>query len=130
MRKKICARCGKIIGEGTQCSCKQSTFTQPRQKKKTEKDEIHTTRWRNKRALIIKRDGYMCMRCFIKYKIINVDDLTVHHIKSRKNHPELTYEDSNLICLCSTCNKQLGTKDKLDFEWDAERYREINEIVL
>ena len=106
MRKKICSRCSKIIGEGTQCSS------------------------REKRSQIIRRDRYVCQRCFIKYKVINTDELTVHHILSRKNHPELMYEDSNLICLCATCNKQLGTKDKLDFEWDAEKYAEINDIIL
>ena len=72
----------------------------------------------------------MCQRCFIKYKIITCDDLTVHHILSRKHYPELIFEDENLICLCSTCNKQLGTKDKLDFEWDKYKNKEINDIVL
>lgn len=77
---------------------------------------------------IIKRDGFLCMRCFIKYNIINSEELTVHHILSRKNYPELMFEDSNLICLCSTCNKQLGTKDKLDFEWTAKE--ETRDIIL
>ena len=130
MRKKICGRCGKFIGEGTQCSCKRTAFTQSRTTKSKEKDKIHSTEWRAKRLQIIKRDNFMCMRCFIKYKIITTDDLTVHHILSRKHHPELMFEDDNLICLCATCNKQLGTKDNLDFEWDASKYKEINEIVL
>lgn len=128
MRKKICSRCGKIINEGEKCNCQQSTFYNNKKSTK-EKDLIHSKRWRDKRKTIIKRDG-VCVRCFIKYKIINSDDLTVHHIKSRKNHPELMFDDENLVCLCSTCNKQLGTKDKLDFEWDANKYKEINDISL
>lgn len=73
---------------------------------------------------ILKRDGHLCMRCYIKYKFLNSEELTVHHIISRKNHPELMYNNENLITLCATCNKQLGTKDKLDFEWDKDRYKE------
>lgn len=131
MRKKICSRCGKIIGEGTQCSCREKAPIRYCNNNYSKRDdEIHSKRWREKRSQIIRRDRYVCQRCFIKYKVINTDELTVHHILSRKNHPELMYEDSNLICLCATCNKQLGTKDKLDFEWDAEKYAEINDIIL
>lgn len=72
----------------------------------------------------------MCMRCLIKYNLVNTSELTVHHILSRKNHPELVFEDLNLMCLCATCNKQLGTKDKLDFEWDAEEHNKRLEIKL
>lgn len=128
MRKKICSKCGKIIAEGTQCSCKNTTFT--KNNKKKEKDPIHSTQWRKKRLQIIKRDK-LCMRCFIKYKVINGENLTVHHILSRKNYPELIFDDSNLVCLCETCNKQLGTKDKLDFEWKPDEfYGEVNDFKL
>lgn len=121
MRKKICGRCGKFIDQDTQCSCKQTTMPNNNKKIRHEKNELHTQRWRKKRLQIIQRDNGMCMRCFIKYNYINTEDLTVHHILSRAKHPELMYEDENLICLCSTCNKQLGTKDKLDFEWDPKK---------
>lgn len=115
MRKKICSKCGKIIYENSQCGCKPAIAAAPRYI--SDKDDlIHSARWRKKRLQIIKRDHYLCQRCLIKYNILNSDQLTVHHIKSRKNHPELTFEDSNLLCLCDTCNKQLGTKDVLDFE--------------
>lgn len=126
MRKKVCSTCGKIY-EGDRCHCKKATFEIRNNKYSKKDDLIHSTAWRKKRMQIIKRDGFACMRCFIKYNIINSEELTVHHILSRKNHPELMFEDSNLVCLCSTCNKQLGTKDKLDFEWTVnEEIRDIN----
>lgn len=131
MRKKICSKCGKIIYEGTQCSCSKTTFVVNRKSnEKKVTDPIYTKRWKEKRMQIIKRDSYMCQRCFIKYNIINSNELTVHHILSRKHYPELVFEDENLVCLCATCNKQLGTKDKLDFEWDAKKHKEINSVVL
>ena len=126
MRKKVCGSCGKIY-EGVRCQCKKTAFEMRNANFSSKDDLIHSTAWRKKRMQIIKRDGFACMRCFIKYNIINSEDLTVHHILSRKNHPDLMFEDSNLVCLCSTCNKQLGTKDKLDFEWTVkEEVRDIN----
>lgn len=130
MRKKICSTCGKIIAEGAQCSCKKTAYIAKNLNKSDEKDPIHSKEWRAKRLQIIKRDNYVCQRCFIKYKLINTEELTVHHILSRKTHPELMFEDYNLVCLCATCNKQLGVKDKLDFEWNTEKYREIDDISL
>lgn len=50
----------------------------------------------------------------------------MHHIKSRKNFPELMFDDENLITLCKTCNLQLGTKDKLDFEIRNKEELEFN----
>ena len=116
MRKKICSRCGKFINEGTKCSCAPAIQPKYNNKFSSKDDIIHTQRWRNKRLEIIKRDNFLCQRCLLKYNILNSEQLTVHHIKSRKNYPELAFDNDNLICLCDTCNKQLGTKDKLDFE--------------
>lgn len=116
MRKKICSRCGKFINEGTKCSCAPAIQPKYNNKFSSKDDIIHTQRWRNKRLEIIKRDNFLCQRCLLKYNILNSEQLTVHHIKSRKNYPELAFDNNNLICLCDTCNKQLGTKDKLDFE--------------
>ncbi|WP_407707511.1 HNH endonuclease [Bacillus mycoides] len=78
---------------------------------------MKTYRWKKLRQRIINRD-YFCQRCFYKYQIINTNELTVHHILSRHNHIELMFDEDNLMCLCATCNKQLGTKDKLDFEYE------------
>ncbi|MFP7230016.1 HNH endonuclease [Bacillus altitudinis] len=67
---------------------------------------------------IIERDGGYCQRCMIKYNIITTDKLQVHHIMSHEHYPELKWNESNLATLCRTCNAQLGTKDKLDFNFE------------
>lgn len=125
MRKTICNRCGKYIQQGTTCECKKQAR---REYEKTyERDPLlNSYRWRKKREHIKKRDDYMCQRCLIKFKQVTVDDLEVHHIKSRKDYPELAWEDDNLICVCQTCNLQLSTRNKLDFEWN----KEVRDYVL
>ena len=129
MRKKICSRCGKIVSENGQCSCKPAPTIKYNNFSKSD-DIIHTKEWRKKRKQILERDRHLCQRCLIKYNILNTSQPTVHHIKSRKNHPELAFEDSNLMCLCDTCNKQLGTKDKLDFEWSGSTIEIPDNFVL
>lgn len=79
---------------------------------------LMSKRWSEFRLHIIARDNKMCKRCQIKYGIINSEKLQVHHIKSRIHYPELMYDEDNVITLCQTCNVQLGTSDKLDFEWE------------
>ncbi|CAK8580911.1 HNH endonuclease [Priestia megaterium] len=106
----IC-KCGRF---SDQCQCK-------RNKEQSEVAKLRNTdQWKRKtRPRIIRRDGAVCQRCLIKYGLIESNELTVHHIKSAINHIELFFDEDNLICLCDTCNKQLGTKDELDFSWSV-----------
>jgi len=78
---------------------------------------------------IIERDGAHCQRCMIKYNIIITESLQVHDIKSRLNYPELRLEPSNLLCHCQLCNTQSGTKDKLDFIWEAPNERGFEPVL-
>jgi 5-methylcytosine-specific restriction protein A len=116
-RKKICS-CGKIIPDNSQCSCKKKSKQKyMRDYQRNDKNNpLKTTRWTKLRKHILKRDNYLCQRCLHKYGILNTKELEAHHIKSRKNYPELVFEESNIITVCKTCNLQLGTKDELDFE--------------
>ncbi|WP_066314529.1 HNH endonuclease [Bacillus sp. FJAT-29814] len=116
---KICSGCGKRIEYNATCNCKNHI-----RNKSTEGETdklMRSSRWKKKRRYIIDRDICMCQRCFWKYQTVNITELTVHHIHSRKNYPELMWEDSNLICVCMTCNNQLKkVKDgTLDFDWTA-----------
>lgn len=119
-KKKTCS-CGRVIGFNETCKCKQNKTSRNNyqkayyQKNKDILKPLTSARWRKLRSLIIKRDGGYCQRCFIKYGIINGDQLQVHHIKPRIEFPELMWEESNLITVCKTCNLQLGTDGKLDF---------------
>lgn len=129
MRKKICNRCGRIIKDGDIC-CAPPRKTISNRQKDSDK-MLRTVKWSKTRKSVLERDKYMCQRCLIKFDIINTEDLTVHHIKSRKEYPELFYELTNLVCLCRTCNLQLEREDlnhQLDFEFNTRD--EEYEILL
>lgn len=129
MRKTICSACGKIVDENKDhnCSHKDSKRLEYNRKKReyyhNNKDALKplaTRRWKKFRAHIIKRDGNMCQRCYVKFGVVNADELQAHHIKSRAHYPELMFEEENVVTLCKTCNVQLGTKDVLDFEFEIK----------
>lgn len=120
--KKIC-KCGKLIDFNEICSCSNrgEYMKDYREKRGDSEKMLYSSSWKSKKEFIKKRDNYICQRCFYKYGIINSEELQVHHIKPRIKYPELAYEDSNLICICGTCNRQIGTREQLDFEWKPPR---------
>lgn len=120
-RYKFCQNCGKKIEFNKNCDCKDSNKLKREyyQNNKEEHKFLNSKVWKNKRKYIIERDGHSCQRCLSKFGIINAKNLQVHHIKSRKDFPKLRLDDDNLITLCKTCNLQLGTTNRLDFETDA-----------
>lgn len=127
MRKKVCQRCGKIVDHNKACGCfERKAYIKQYEEKNQQNSELRSARWARKRKYIINRDEGICQRCYIKYGIINNEELQVHHIIARSTNADLMYEDSNLITLCGTCNRQLGTKNKLDFEWEPPN----NDFVL
>ena len=66
----------------------------------------------HKRAQILRRDGYLCQECR-KYGRMT-QATTVHHIQHVEDHPELAYNDDNLVSLCEKCHNKMhpekGTK--------------------
>ena len=117
-KRKVSCSCGRIIPEGTICPHKreEKRIYMRDYQRRNKNNPLKTTRWAKLRKHILKRDGYLCQRCLHKYNILNSEELQAHHIKSRKNYPELVFVQSNLLTVCKTCNLQLGTKDELDFE--------------
>lgn len=63
-----------------------------------------TSRWKQKRLKILKRDKYLCQDC--KKYGRRVDAQTVHHDKTVEEYPELAFEDSNLVSLCNPCHNK------------------------
>ncbi|MBR6113795.1 MAG: HNH endonuclease [Oscillospiraceae bacterium] len=61
--------------------------------------------WKRKREHILKRDHYFCREC-LKYGRRR-DATMVHHIKPRRDYPELALVDSNLISLCDECHNKM-----------------------
>ena len=114
MKKTTCS-CGRINPMGSTCKCKREKRSE--YMKNYDRDPLLSTRkWLRKRLSIIKRDKGLCQRCLALYGEYNGKELQVHHIKSRKDYPELTFDDNNLITVCKMCNLKLGTKNVLDFE--------------
>lgn len=125
-RKKICS-CGRIIPVSTKCDCKKRI---KRPKADIERNKVLTTyRYAKFRRLIIERD-LCCIRCVVKFREIRSSNLEVHHIKPRIKYPELVYDESNCITLCKPCNLELGTKEELDFEYEAPTENIASEYVL
>lgn len=117
-RYYFCSRCGSKVEYTKKCSCLKNKKSE-RNKKYIDNDKFYRTRkWRALRLRVLKRDNFLCQRCLNKYGILNSDNLEAHHIKSRVNYPELELEENNIVCVCKTCNLQLGTSDKLDFKYE------------
>lgn len=118
-----CGKCGNYydINKGHTCpndSAKKMYQNNWLDGKSDEQKMLRTKRWHNVRQQVIAADGGECQRCLRAIGIHTFTDLQVHHIKPRSEFPELVYELDNLITLCGTCNRTLGTRDTLDFDWN------------
>lgn len=79
---------------------------------------------------VCSRDSYRCVTCKRDYssEYYFQNDINQyvcgHHIKSRKAHPELTFEVTNGICVCLDCHNKIhkGLMDipKNETEQDEE----------
>lgn len=124
---KICSSCGKRISYSEVCECRKERAKV--YQNKNSDGFYNTTKWKKLRKSILERDNHICQRCLHKFEYIETEYLQVHHIQSRRDYPELSYEPSNLICVCRTCNLQLGNLNKLDFEWQPN-HDECDDFVL
>lgn len=73
---------------------------------------LRSDEWYALRQIAFEKHGRKCMKCKITDKHATI---TVDHIKSRKDHPELALELSNLQILCRTCNSIKGNRDDTDW---------------
>ena len=67
------------------------------------KNSIH---WKNWRRGVFERDNYTCQECGAKSGNGKTVYLHPHHLKERKNYPELQFEISNGITLCRSCHRK------------------------
>lgn len=61
-------------------------------------------RWEQKRAHILRRDGYRCVECRRYGR--SRPAVVVHHIKHADEFPELAFQDENLVSLCQACHNK------------------------
>ena len=66
--------------------------------------DINSRHWKAFRKIILKRDGYRCVRCF------GARRLQVHHVKRRVDAPELTFDLDNCIAICWDCHVKEHSK--------------------
>ena len=74
--------------------------------------------WR--REEIKSLDKGICQRCLIKFGIITIENLEVHHIEPLTTKWEKRLQNDNLITLCLQCHRWIDIKNngRLDFEWN------------
>lgn len=81
-------------------------------------DEFYnSTKWKKKRAKILRRDKYQCQRCKRYGKL--TEATMVHHIIEIEEDPSLALVDSNLVSLCKACHE----KQHPEKAQKASRYR-------
>lgn len=100
---KACSYCGRIHKADEIC---------PKKPKKAKRSYENTAErkfrssgiWRKKAIEIKERDNYCCQICFEK-KIINYNNLEVHHITKLCDDERKALDNNNLITLCVSCHK-------------------------
>lgn len=111
-RVAVCPVCGKEFravkdyGDRLMVYCSKECWTH--RGKKTKGKCRDPKLWDWKKA-VFTRDKWTCQWCGSK------ENLEAHHIKEKRNFPELKYEVSNGMCLCHKCHRgtdNYGSKAK------------------
>jgi 5-methylcytosine-specific restriction endonuclease McrA len=118
---KACCRCGKIHPSGYKCRAGVSY------KPRTDYEENrirHTKAWEHKREEVKEKASGLCEVCRDRGAYTYVG-LEVHHIEKIRDRPDLSFDNSNLICLCRLHHRmaELGQLGK-DYLRDLARRRE------
>jgi 5-methylcytosine-specific restriction endonuclease McrA len=69
-------------------------------------DPRNTKAYRRARVKVLNRDGHVCMYCGTS------EDLTIDHVLSIKNHPELAMDMDNMVIACKPCNSRKGSRSQ------------------
>lgn len=67
-------------------------------------DFYRSGRWKRKRKMILRRDGYQCQDCkrYGRQRPASV----VHHIEHLEERPDLALDSKNLVSLCESCHNK------------------------
>lgn len=101
---KACSRCGRIHAAG-RCTLKPEQKSRNYDRSNNEAYQFRQrAKWRKKSKQIREDAQYLCEVCRDKNKLV-YEGLSVHHITPLSEDTSIGYEDTNLICLCSTCHE-------------------------
>lgn len=109
MLMKICSRCGKKIPYDSTCKCiDKSRKDSYKEYKKCRQDKdrqafYSSSVWIRLRDLVYCKFFGMCIVCLYKGAIVNAT--TVHHVIPTQDDNSRWLDESNLICVCSSCHK-------------------------
>ena len=86
-------------------------------------------KWTDKRAKILKRDGYECQNCRRYFR--SKEARVVHHIYFFEDYSELGLVNWNLISLCNGCHNKMHNRltdeaTKLGKEYQDKRKVDFN----
>ena len=116
-------RCGQQHEVGTECPNKYKYKRENSSEQNKMVNKFYATRqWREKREEIKSLDKGICQRCLIKFGIVTLEHLEVHHIEPLTVKWEKRLQNDNLITLCVNCHRWIDIKNngRLDFEWKRE----------
>ena len=97
---KACSRCGKVHPKDYKCNYGQKYEHHGEPAKIRSQYD-----WKQKSLYIREQAKYMCEYCF-SMGVITTEGLSVHHIEKLSDRPDLAYNNTNLICLCSLHHQQ------------------------
>jgi len=81
-----------------------------------------SSRWKNKREKILRRDKYLCLEC--KRYGRSTQASTVHHVNPLEHFPEYALESWNLISMCAKCHDSMHDRTTDQLTAAGERWRE------
>lgn len=71
----------------------------------TKKDGVYVNWWNRKnKSRFLEEQKYKCHKCSCDISNNNSD---IHHIVPRHENMDLVFEDSNIVCLCKGCHKEV-----------------------
>lgn len=82
----------------------------------------NSTRWRELRKSVLKRDRYLCTNCGTSVR--GLGKSRVDHIKTAKHHPELFWDMKNLRTLCPACDNARHSEKGKGRSDETERMRQ------
>lgn len=111
MPEYMCISCGRtfVRFNSAQRKCGLCSYNRLRRKPLKRIGKV-TKRWIETRHEWIKANPAP-WNCYLCSKPLEIDTLTLDHVKSRSRNPELRFELSNLQPACLSCNVDKGSKD-------------------